>query len=559
MICLSVALAASCGSAQAANQSRPLAETIAWSWTSFYLGGHIGAGFGTAKVDDPYGPTIYGDTVRLPKALAGVQGGYNWQAPSSAWVIGIEADASAVDADGTDTCLAYSGQFVSANCRVRERVLGSITGRIGYAFGQQARSLAYLKGGAAFLAGDVAVTTNSGPYLNQPATIFDQTRWGWTIGAGVEHALSSGWAVRAEYDYADFGSRWITTPTGGLLQIPNDRTSLVDTPGAPTRVRQDTHLVKLGLNYYFGHGDDGAALLPITAPSASIWSPWQVEIGGRYWYSRGRYQNDLAMTTNKATQEHLVSRLTYQSDGHSGEAFWRIDGPHRVFVKGFAGGGGLVSGKMNDEDWVPTDANPAAYSNTYHGKVTGSIAYATLDAGVDLFGDASGKFGVFAGYNFYRDRKDSFGCQQIALVGARGYCSVPFPPDQLAISENEDWHSLRIGANGSVSVAPGAKLVVDAAYLPYTHISALDIHHNRTEMPSPNSPAWGTGRGVQLEAILTYDVTPAFNIGVGGRYWAMWATDVLTAGFGSAVATEALPIRVERYGTFLQASYKFGR
>ena len=37
-------------------------------------GGHLGAGFGTAKVDDPFGRSIYGDTVRLPKALAGVQG-----------------------------------------------------------------------------------------------------------------------------------------------------------------------------------------------------------------------------------------------------------------------------------------------------------------------------------------------------------------------------------------------------------------------------------------------------------------------------------------------------
>jgi hypothetical protein len=39
----------------------------------------------------------------------------------------------------------------------------------------------------------------------------------------------------------------------------------------------------------------------------------------------------------------------------------------------------------------------------------------------------------------------------------------------------------------------------------------------------------------------------------------MWATDVDTAGFGSPVPTQLLPIRVERYGTFVQASYKFDR
>ncbi|MGO3932956.1 outer membrane beta-barrel protein [Rhodopseudomonas pseudopalustris] len=563
MTCLSAVLFASCGTAHAADIARPPAADpiAALNWTGFYLGAHLGAGFGTTKVDNPYGPSIYGDTVRVPKALAGLQAGYNWQAPGTAWVLGVEADASALDADGTDTCLAYSGQFVSANCRVREHVLGTLTGRIGHAFGSQGRSLMYVKGGAAFLTSDLTMTTNAVDYLNRPAAELKETRWGWTVGAGIEHALSSGWAVRAEYDYADFGTRGIDSPNGGFLQIPSNPNSLIDTLGAPTRARQDAHLIKLGLNYYFGRTGvtaESAALLPVKAPAARPWSAWQFDVGARYWYSHGRYQNDLTLNTITPQQEHLVSRLTYESEGHSGEVFWRIDSPRKLFVKGFAGGGGLVAGKMNDEDWFPTDPDfAAAYSNTYHGKVTGTIAYATLDAGIDLLGNSNGKIGVFAGYNFYRDRKDAFGCQQIALVGLPSPCSVAFPTTQIAISQHEDWHSLRIGANGSFTVAPGARLALDAAYLPYTHIAALDVHHNRTDVANKDSPAWGVGQGVQLEAILTYDVTPRFNVGVGGRYWAMWATDVLTAGFGSPVPTQLLPIRVERYGSFLQASYKF--
>ncbi|ABD07437.1 conserved hypothetical protein [Rhodopseudomonas palustris HaA2] len=560
---LSAALLTPSGTSQAADLARPAAPLAGavWTWTGFYVGAHLGAGFGTVKVDNPYGPSIYGDTIRVPKALAGLQAGYNWQVPGSPWVLGIELDASALDADGTDTCLAYSGQFVSANCRVREHALGTVTGRIGRVFGPQGRSLAYLKGGAAVLAGDLTMTTNAVDYLNQPAAKLDATRWGWTVGAGLEYGLSSGWTVKAEYDYAAFGRRGIDSPDGGFLQIPNDPSSLINTVGAATQARQDMHLVKLGLNYYFGRGAgiaEQTPLLPVKAPATSPWAAWQFDVGARYWYSRGRYQNDLTLNTVNAQQDHLVSRLTYESEGHSGEVFWRIDSPRKLFLKGFAGGGGLVAGKMNDEDWFPTDPNfAAAYSNTYHGKVTGTIAYATLDAGIDLLGDATGKLGVFAGYNFYRDRKDAFGCAQIALVGLPSPCSVPDPTSQIAITQHEDWHSLRLGANGSLTIAPGAKLTVDAAYLPYAHISALDVHHNRTDVPDKNSPAWGTGRGVQLEAILSYDVTPTFNVGVGGRYWAMWATDVETAGFGSPVATQLLPIRVERYGTFVQASYKF--
>jgi len=531
-----------------------------WNWTGFYLGAHVGAGHGSSKVSNPYGPSIYGDTIRLPSGFAGLQAGYNWQGAGSRWVFGAEADISAMDSDGTNTCLAYSGQFVSANCRARQQAMGSITGRIGHTIAPDGRTLAYVKGGAAFMRGDLSITTNAPDYIAQPSSERRDTRWGWTLGAGVEHALTQAWSVKAEYAYANFGHRDVMAPGGGFLMTPFDPGSLVNTTGAPTRASLDTHLVKLGLNYHFGRNVGAGEGLVFSAPVRTRPAGWHLEVGTRYWYSHGRYQNDLAMNTNMAQQNHLISRLTYETTGHSGEIFWRADGPRGVFLKGFAGGGELTSGHMNDEDWFPTDPGRGmAYSNTTHSKVTGKIGYVTFDAGVDLFGDAANKIGVFVGYNFYRDRKNSFGCAQIALPGdPRSVCGTPIPPSVIAISQYEDWQSLRLGVNGTLSVAPGLKLNLDAAYLPYAHVSAVDIHHQRTEMPSPNSPAWGAGQGVQLEAILGYDITPRWNIGVGGRYWAMWSSKILTAGFGNATPTEALPIRVERYGTFLQASYKFG-
>lgn len=529
-----------------------------WNWSGFYLGAHVGAGFGSSEIANPYGSSIYGDTIRLPNAFAGLQGGYNWQMAGSPWVFGVEAEASAIDADGTNTCLAYSGNFVSANCRVRQHAMGSITGRAGHTFGPQGRSLAYIKGGATFMAGDLSITTNAQDYLNQASSESSGTRWGWTVGAGIEHAIASAWSVKAEYGYANFGHHGLMAPGGGVLTTLFDPATLANTAGLPTRASLEMHFIKLGLNYHFGRGAAFGENMPMFQPRP-VTSAWQLDVGARYWYSQSRYQNDLSLTMDMAQQNHLLSRLTYVNTGHSGEVFWRLDSPRAFFLKGFAGGGGLTSGHMNDEDWFPTDPNsPMSYSNTSHGKVTGMITYATLDAGVDLFSDAGNKIGVFAGYNFYRDQKDSFGCKQIGLPDPRSICGIPDPTTKIAISQREDWHSLRLGVNGTLVVAPGLKLGIDAAYLPYARISALDIHHQRTEMPSPRSPAWGTGRGVQLEAILTYDVTQRFSVGVGGRYWAMWATDVVTAGFGSPVAEQALPIREERYGTFLQASYKLG-
>ncbi len=64
-------------------------------------------------------------------------------------MLGVEADASWLASDGTNTCLAYSGNFVSANCHAQPNTMGNLTARVGWAYGQFNHSLFYVKGGAA--------------------------------------------------------------------------------------------------------------------------------------------------------------------------------------------------------------------------------------------------------------------------------------------------------------------------------------------------------------------------------------------------------------------------
>jgi hypothetical protein len=66
-------------------------------------------------------------------------------------------------------------------------------GRIGYAID---RWMPYITGGEAF--GDVKMTTNTGASETH-------TRFGWTVGAGVEHAFLSPWTFNVEYLYMDLG------------------------------------------------------------------------------------------------------------------------------------------------------------------------------------------------------------------------------------------------------------------------------------------------------------------------------------------------------------------
>src|SRR5215468_6566664 len=185
---------------------------IPWSWSGFYLGGHVGAALTTADIGDPFGVALFGDQVRSPGFLDGGQIGYNYQ--SGPVVFGIEADTSWDTSDGTDTCFAVSGKIVSSNCRVRPDLYVTLTGRLGYAAG---RSLLYAKGGVAWTHGTVDTIFNQNNFgpgfttavFNSSSSV-DAT--GWTAGGGIEYALTSRWSAKLEYDYLHFGSRDVATP-----------------------------------------------------------------------------------------------------------------------------------------------------------------------------------------------------------------------------------------------------------------------------------------------------------------------------------------------------------
>lgn len=531
-----------------------VAPRVLWSWTGLYLGGHVGGGLGASQFSDSAGPSIYGGNVRTPAALAGAQIGFNWQIPNSGFVLGVEADASVLSADGTATCFASSGFFISANCRVRQDAGGSLTGRLGYAIGAQGRTLLYVKGGAAWLHEQVDITTAG--LFPAIATGLEGSRFGWTIGAGVEKALTPAWSVKLEYDYANFGSGNMATPASFVQVLPPF--GYAPTAGGLSGVSQDVHSFKMGVNLKLGQ-DLNARWEPPAADyrlrgtsDAAYASDAQIEIGGRTWYSSGRYQKDLGGTTDQAQQNLLVSRLTYDTTSASGEVFARIDTSSNLFLKGFIGGGPHLSGKMHDEDWVIFNAS-VPYSNTLSNPVKGDLGYATLDVGYALFHGPSAKVGGFIGYNYFKENKSAYGCVQIANPNSD--CVPAIPGSVLGITENDTWHSLRLGLNGVMKLTDRLTLTADAAYLPWVAFRGTDNHLLRN-VPDTVSPETGSGKGVQLEAIIAYSFANNFSIGAGGRYWAMWAGGETNI-FGTPCPCQTLPSRTERYGGFVQASYKF--
>jgi opacity protein-like surface antigen len=527
-----------------------------WSWTGLYLGGHLGAGFGSSPFSDTAGPPIFGGTVKGSAALGGGQIGYNWQVPNTALVLGVEADADAISADGSGTCFASSGFFISANCRVRPDAGGSFTGRAGFATGPAGRTLLYVKGGAAWLDERIDITTNG--VLPFASTALDGVRWGWTAGAGVERALTPAWSLRLEYDYAKFGDVGMATPTSFFQVLPPFPNGYLPTPGGTTNVGQSLQTVKLGLNYKLGE-DLHAQWQPSASDyhlrgtaDAPLVPEAEIEVGGRVWYSSGRFQKDLSTTLSQTLPGLLVSRLTYDTGAATGELFVRIGSSSNVFVKGLIGGGKILSGNMHDEDWAAFNAQ-VPYSNT-QSTVTGDLAYGTFDVGYSVFRGPSANVGPFVGFNYYQENKSAYGCTQIA--NPYSDCVPAAPNSTLGITEDDKWYSLRVGLNGVVTLADRVKLTADAAYLPYVAFRGTDNHLQRTDVSDTISPETGTGQGVQLEAILSYAFSNAFSVGAGGRYWAMWVPSAYTNGFGAPCPCQGLPVRTERYGAFLQASYK---
>jgi opacity protein-like surface antigen len=542
------------GQAKAADMPEVPVSAPLWSWTGLYIGGYLGAGLGTSQFADPAGASIYGDNVRTPAVFGGGQIGYNWQIPHSNWLLGAEAEAGLLRANGTATCLASSGFFISANCHVVQDASGSFTGRLGFATGPGGRTLLYVKGGVAWLDEQIGITSNA--LLPQNSATFDGLRWGWTAGVGIEKALTPAWSVRLEYDYAHFGDVSVATPASFFqASFPFN---YVATPGGTTSASQNLQSVKLGLNLklnedMYAKWEPSASDYRLRGTNDAPYIPdAQIEVGGRTWYSSGRFQKDLGSTVTVAQQDILNSRLTYDTTSASGEVYGRLDTSSNFFLKGFIGGGSHLSGNMHDEDWLIFDET-VPYSNTVS-TVQGNLAYATVDFGYALFHGPSSKVGGFIGYNYYRDNKSAYGCAQIANPNSD--CVPSVSNSTLVITEDDRWNSLRIGVNAELALTNKLTLTADAAYLPLASFTGVDNHVLRTDVANTLSPESGTGQGVQFEATLSYAVTKSFNVGAGARYWAMWATDATSNTFSLGCPCQTLPVRTERYGAFVQAAYK---
>jgi outer membrane immunogenic protein len=216
-----------------------------YNWTGFYAGLNAGGVVNDSSYavnrsgifSKPLPHLSFSGRTVGSAFTGGGQLGYNYQ--SGSFVFGLETD---FNYDGVDESESYirghpshfrSGQN-ALDYTVSQKVdfLGTFRGRLGYT--PVDRFLVYATGGLAY--GDVSLSTSDLSGDNLGSSLGFQT--GWTVGGGVEYALTRCWTVKLEYLLIELGSQTYTRQfSSGLIYT--------------TQVDATEHVFRLGANYRF--------------------------------------------------------------------------------------------------------------------------------------------------------------------------------------------------------------------------------------------------------------------------------------------------------------------
>jgi outer membrane immunogenic protein len=204
-----------------------------YDWSGFYIGINGGGGSSHNCWDlvVPAGIIPQGCHDSTGGTVGG-QIGYRWQAAN--WVFGLEGQGNWADFSGSNATPVGGNPFGGLTDRSRIDSFGLITGQIGYAWNNV---LVYVKGGG-------AVVNDKYDALDPAAggAVFassDETRWGGTVGAGLEIGFAQNWSIGAEYNHIFLDSHDVTLTSAGVV-------------AGTERIRQDVDMGLVRLNYRWG-------------------------------------------------------------------------------------------------------------------------------------------------------------------------------------------------------------------------------------------------------------------------------------------------------------------
>ncbi len=229
-----------------------------FSWTGFYLGVNAGGVWGTGNTTTTFYnagfPVLNNvNTGSLGTGASGFigggQAGYNFQ--SGAAVFGIETDfdgtSMSKSKSGVGTTFAYlaGSDYFTTNVSARMNWLGTTRARVGFVATPDNRLMFYGTGGLAYGGGNAHASVFDAYNGWGWAAAKSQTRVGWTLGAGVEYAITNNVTLKGEYLYYNLGTtNQSGLPTGtALTAFPNSFLA--------SKVTYEGSIFRVGANYKF--------------------------------------------------------------------------------------------------------------------------------------------------------------------------------------------------------------------------------------------------------------------------------------------------------------------
>lgn len=206
----------------------PVVVAPAFAWTGFYGGAQVGDSWSDGDFDREVtapkkefnaNTTVYEEakitevtskSINDTNFIGGLYAGYNYQFQNNV-VIGLDADIAWTDnTEKSNKNVPFGESRIDAyHYKVEQDWLAAVRGRLGYAYN---RFLPYIAGGVAFT--DIDYKKR---YFGDVREVwFDEhsseskTLTGYTLGAGVDYAMTDHIILRAEYRYTDFGDKDFT-------------------------------------------------------------------------------------------------------------------------------------------------------------------------------------------------------------------------------------------------------------------------------------------------------------------------------------------------------------
>jgi outer membrane immunogenic protein len=214
----------------------PAMVTTINDWGGFYVGFNAGGGSSRDRWNlltnngVAVNPALSNEgTTNGGGAAVGGQIGYRYQ--MSNWVFGVEAQGDWSNFKGTNRNLVIP----TLTDRSQVNGFGLFTGQVGYSWAPN--FLGYIKGGGAVV-GDRydTFTTATGVMVDRANT----TRWGGTVGAGLEYAFAPNWSVGAEYDHLFMGTKNLNFVNAAGVTLMT------------RSIKQDVDIGLVRVNYKFG-------------------------------------------------------------------------------------------------------------------------------------------------------------------------------------------------------------------------------------------------------------------------------------------------------------------